>query len=57
MVNNQRKERAMNTILTLFWFGFLICAAIFVFQLVIGIVMTVFALIVAGIASLFGKEL
>ncbi len=47
----------MNVIITLFWLGLLICVAIFVFQLVIGIVMTVFTLLIAGIAKLLGKDL
>jgi len=47
----------MNIILTLFWWGFLICAAMFVFQIGLSIIMVLFGLVVAGLAKLFGKEL
>lgn len=43
----------MELIISLFVWGFLICAAVFVFQLVIGIVFTVIGGVIGGIAFVF----
>ena len=45
----------MNAILTLFWWGLLICVAIFVFKFVLYAVFIIIGLILAAIGAMWEK--
>lgn len=50
----------MDVILTLFWIGFIICVAMFVFNIVLGLFFGAIGVVLAGLVSLwnwvFGKN-